>query len=303
MINIINKDTITFSLFFEYFILINLLFIMFKLIYTTIHDFSSTSFIFGFMLSRFFSNLSISDIAIDCYYYLRYNIYNRLNQFKKDNLYFNWIFFNGNPPFKYDYNTSVIKNEFKDIFNKINELSTNSYKNIFNYVNTQKPGYTTPNTNTETDDDLVEENHNTSPNTDTETGNNLVEETHNTSLNSNIETIDDLVKENHNTSPNTNIETSDDLVKENHNTSPNTNIETSDDLVEDNHNTSPNTNIETSDNLVEDNHNTSPNTNTETSDNLVEDNHNTSPNINTETGDDLNNNLVDNILNQLSNSN
>ncbi len=113
------------------------------------------------------------------------------------------------------------------IINKINELSTNSYKNIFNYVNTHKPGYTTPNTNTETSDNLVEDNHNTSPNT--------------------------------------NIETSDDLVKENHNTSPNTIIETSDDLVEENHNTSPNTN--------------------------------------TETGDDLNNNLVDNILNQLSNSN
>ncbi len=183
--NIINKETITYSLFFEYFILINLLFIMFKLIYTTVRDFSSTSFIFGFMLSRFFSNLSISDITIDCFYYLRDNVYIRLNQFKDENIYFNWIFFNGNPPFKYEYNTSQIKNEFKDIFKKINSLSSSSCNTIFKYVNKTLDTIPNPNSspiiNTETSDNLVEENHNTSPNNDNETSDNLVEENHDTS--------------------------------------------------------------------------------------------------------------------------
>ncbi len=110
-------------MYFKYFILINLLYLVLKLSYITVVDFSTTSFISGFMISRLLSELSISDISVDCYINTKNYLIDKINNISTDNIYLNWLKLNNNQLRTNSQTSEIIKNEFRYIINQIKEFT------------------------------------------------------------------------------------------------------------------------------------------------------------------------------------
>ncbi len=111
------------DIYFKYFILLNLIYLMFKLTFITIYDFSTTSFMSGFMMSRLLSELSITDISVDCYIYTKNYLIDKINNISTDNIYLNWLKSNNNQIRNSNQTSEIIKNEFRFIINQIKEFT------------------------------------------------------------------------------------------------------------------------------------------------------------------------------------